>query len=169
MKKKPSKKRCEKRVEKRAPGPVNPGDPWAPTNTYKINKTHKASEERHMKKDTYRPRHTRPFNTPRAPSGPERIYLSEGSPRGSGDSARRSPDTSREGTGYRPLGNEFSPSEIRFATSSFHFPASRLHFPVSRLHFPASSLQFQFSNLHFHIFGVILITECHVFFRFCHH
>ena len=49
--------------------------PWVPQ-TLQINKTHKASEERHIQTATYRPRHTRPSNTPRAPSGPERIYWS---------------------------------------------------------------------------------------------
>ena len=45
MKKKPSKKRCEKKGDFWKLRPVKPGPPQAPTNTYKINKTHKASEE----------------------------------------------------------------------------------------------------------------------------
>ena len=41
MKKKPSKKRCEKKGDFWKLRPVKPGPPQAPTNTYNINKTHK--------------------------------------------------------------------------------------------------------------------------------
>ena len=76
---KPSKKPCGKNVEKRASAPVNPGPPAAPVRGTKRpterqpeeGNLKKKSSERSMQRDQ-----PRPLNTPRAPSGPERIYLS---------------------------------------------------------------------------------------------
>ena len=72
--KNPSKKRCEKRVKKRGSVSVLPPKSRRTRGSGKRYK--KAHEERHIQRGTYRDRHTRPSNTPRAPSGPERIYLS---------------------------------------------------------------------------------------------
>ena len=71
--------RCGKRVEKRASAPVNPGEPGGPAGSGKSNKR---PTERQQKEDNLKERSSersmqrdkpRPSNTPRAPSGPERI------------------------------------------------------------------------------------------------
>ena len=77
--KKPIKNRFKKKVEKQRSAPVNPGSPGGPAGSGKRNSGHckhptkegnlkERSSERNMQRDQ-----PRPFNTPRAPSGPERI------------------------------------------------------------------------------------------------
>ena len=99
IRKKKLKKRRSEGTRPRKPG----GDPGPVRGVKNSTDSHKQAYR--QQQDTYRPRHTRSSNTPRAPSGPERIYLSEGSPPGSGDFAPGSPDTSQTGTGYWPLGH----------------------------------------------------------------
>ena len=106
--KKPSKNRCGKRSGKRRKSAFRPGSPTSRKHI-QVNKTHKASEEnphelgeesaeesaeRSMQRDK-----PPKLNTPWAPSGPERIYLSAGSPRVSGESSGRPPDTGGKFTG----------------------------------------------------------------------
>ena len=136
--KKTSKNRCEKKVEKRASGLVNPGEPGGPAGSGKSNKR---PTERQQKEDNLKERSSersmqrdqpRPFNTPRAPSGPERIYWVHVAPRVSGQVQHETPGT------CRGLGGYWLPDH-HFADSGFHFPDSGFHIPVSSLIFLASS------------------------------
>ena len=97
IKKKPSKKRCEKNIRKTDIPAHHPGAALSPTNTTKVNKKHtnlphKPNNERRRwvwrrcvkkgecKKVTSKDQ-LQPSTTPRAPSGPERIYTSISLPR----------------------------------------------------------------------------------------
>ena len=104
--KKPSKNRFKKKVEKQRSGPATPGNPGKPAAPVRVTKR---PTERQQKEDNPKERNSersmqrdqpRPFNTPRAPSGPERIYLSSGCARVSGENGRRPPDTGSNFTGY---------------------------------------------------------------------
>ena len=82
-----------------------------------------------------------PSTTPRAPSGPERIYLNNASP--------GLPGQAGGATGLRVLGPRllvrvvpFGGFRSPFSSFRVHFPASSISFPVSGVHSPAFVVHF---------------------------